>query len=162
MSQNTELLLLYPTSHGALMFSRSEKYIEEQIRHWQCTDRQDRAGYFWYETSVSFQILKFGNKFQQYIPFCGSLTVCWSASVQVAREPNISSTLLVIAQNEHQKMSCFNRGNTSVHRFSSSSPPMWIYSPVWFVCQTKMALWLARLPVNQASVKRANWACYNG
>ncbi len=117
---------------------------------------------FGMKQSVSFQILKFGNKFQQYIPFCGSLTVCWSASVQVAREPNISSTLLVIAQNEHQKMSCFNRGNTSVHRFSSSSPPMWIYSPVWFVCQTKMALWLARLPVNQASVKRVNWACYNG
>ncbi len=38
------------------------------------------------------------------------------------------------------------------HYFSSSSLPMLIYSPVWFVCQTKMAdlaLWLLRLPVNQ-------------
>ncbi len=32
------------------MFSRSEKYIAEQRGNWQHTDREDRAGYFWYET----------------------------------------------------------------------------------------------------------------
>ncbi len=52
--------------------------------------------------------------------------------------------------NEHQKVSCFKCGKR--HNFPSSSPPMLIYSPVWFVCCTKMAdlvLWLVRLPVNQ-------------
>ncbi len=37
-------------SHTTLMFSRSEKYIAEQRGNWQHTDREDRAGYFWYET----------------------------------------------------------------------------------------------------------------
>ncbi len=32
------------------MFFRSEKYISEQRGNWQHTDRQDIAGYFWYET----------------------------------------------------------------------------------------------------------------
>ncbi len=32
------------------MFSRSEKYIAEQRVHWQRAIRQDRAGYFWYES----------------------------------------------------------------------------------------------------------------
>ncbi len=39
------------------MFSRSEKYIVEQRQHWQRTDRQDRAGYFSYETKS--QLLNF-------------------------------------------------------------------------------------------------------
>ncbi len=37
-------------SHTTHMFSRSEKYIAEQRGNWQHTDREDRAGYFWYET----------------------------------------------------------------------------------------------------------------
>ncbi len=36
-------------SHTTHMFSRSEKYITEQRGNWQHTDREDRAGYFWYE-----------------------------------------------------------------------------------------------------------------
>ncbi len=37
-------------SHTTHMFSRCEKYIAEQKGNWQHTDREDRAGYFWYET----------------------------------------------------------------------------------------------------------------
>ncbi len=44
------------TSH--IMFSRSEKYIAEQRGNWQRADRQERAGYFWYET---VSVLKNGN-----------------------------------------------------------------------------------------------------
>ncbi len=53
--------LLCLTIHTALkphiMFSSSEKYIVEQRQNWQSADRQDTAGYFWYKTSVSFQIV---------------------------------------------------------------------------------------------------------
>ncbi len=37
-------------SHTTHMFSSSEKYIAEQRGNWQHTDREDRTGYFWYET----------------------------------------------------------------------------------------------------------------
>ncbi len=43
---------------------------------------------------------------------------------------------------EYQKVYCFK---TSIHNFSSSSPPMLIYSPVWIVCQTKMSDSVIRL-----------------
>ncbi len=63
-SQSPTPLLLRPTSHGALtthtMFSRSEKYIAEQRGHWQHADRQDRAGYIWYES-----LWKYENKTEQ-------------------------------------------------------------------------------------------------
>ncbi len=43
-------------------FSSSEKYIVKQRENWKSADRQDTAGYFWYKTRVSFQIL---NKLKQ-------------------------------------------------------------------------------------------------
>ncbi len=70
---------------------------------------------------------------------------------------NISSSSLVIAQNKHEwtlEGILFQPWkDVNAHLFfPSSSPPMLIYSPVWFVCQTKMAysaLLLVRSAVNQ-------------
>ncbi len=45
------------THHVLTQFSRSEKYIVEQRGNWQHTDREDRAGYFRYETKS--QLLNF-------------------------------------------------------------------------------------------------------
>jgi len=41
------------------MFSHSDKYIAKQRGHWQCADRQDRAGYFYMIQSLNFQIWYF-------------------------------------------------------------------------------------------------------
>lgn len=45
-------------SHGT-RFSSSEKYIEEQRGNWQCSHRQDRAGYFRCETKSQLSNLVF-------------------------------------------------------------------------------------------------------
>ncbi len=46
------------------MFSRSEKYNVEQRENWQRTDRQDRAGYFWYQTKYQLSNFVF-KKYEQ-------------------------------------------------------------------------------------------------
>ncbi len=45
--------------------------------------------------------------------------------------------------------------------FSSSSPPMFIYSPVWFVCWTKMAesvLWMVKSPPSDVALYLSTFA----
>ncbi len=65
----------------------------------------------------------------------------YSASVKVASEPIVFSYLLK-AQNKPKWTSegiLFQPHNIdfNTHHFSTLSPPILIYSPVWFVCQTK-------------------------
>ncbi len=52
--------------------------------------------------------------------------------------------------NQHQKVCSFNCRKMSIHHITNPGSLTLIYSPVWFVCQTKMALWIiVRSPVNQ-------------
>ncbi len=87
------------------MFSRSEKYIAEQRGNWQHTDREDRAGYFWYETRsqdpqlLNRVIFKEIETINTVLWLCVVTDHC-IASVQT-REPIIFS-YLPKARNEHE------------------------------------------------------------
>ncbi len=88
-------------SHTHITFSRSEKYIAEQRGHWQCgrQTRQSRLLLVWNKVSA-FNIWNFvrnSNKYCFVALYC-VLTYHCSASVQSAREPIISSSLLVITK----------------------------------------------------------------
>ncbi len=126
-----------PRSHTTLMFSRSEKYIVEQRENWQHTDREDRAGYFWYETRsqdpqllncVSFKEIQTIN------------TVLWlfSVSWQISSNTWTDNPHIYLKHemniNKHQKVFYFNRGT---HHFSSVSSPKLICSSVWFVVKAR-------------------------
>ncbi len=76
-------------------------------------------------------------------------------------------TKQVIAWNKHEWSSegiLFQlQKDVNTHHFSSSSPPTLIYSPVWFVCRTKMADSVLRLvgsPVNQTPSKGSIDICF--
>ncbi len=122
-----------------------KKYITEQ-RHWHRVDRQSRL--LFYEKVSAFK-LSFFKEIQTRNIILWLFNIPWQiAAVQAAREPFISSSLLVIARNKHQKVSCFNRGKTSIHNVFLNQ----VHSPVWFCLLDKMenlALWLVRSPVNQ-------------
>ncbi len=87
------------------MFSHSEKYIVEQRGNWQHAERQDRAGYFWYETKsqLSNFVIFLGNSNNKYhyMVFQCAVTDHCTASVQVACKPIIFSYLLK-AQIKHE------------------------------------------------------------
>ncbi len=84
------------------MFLRSEKYITEQREIWQHADRQDRAGYFWYEKRSQ------DSQLSNVVIFKEIQTDLWLFSVWlvtdhciVTREP-IFFSYLRKAQNDHE------------------------------------------------------------
>ncbi len=65
-----------------LSFSRSEQYIGEQTENWQCTDRQDRAGYFCYETRAQLSnVVLFFWEIQTIKAIVGLFNVLWQIAV---------------------------------------------------------------------------------
>ncbi len=128
-------------SHTTHMFSRSEKYIAEQRGNWQNTDREDRAGYFWYETRsqdpqllncVIFKEIKTNTVLWLF-------NVSWQITVLPQFKHVIRSSFHIYLKhemnmNKHQKVFYFNRGT---HHFSSLNPQKLIYSSVWFVVEAR-------------------------
>ncbi len=111
----------------------SEKYIAEQRGNWQHIDREDRAGYCWYETrSQDPQLLNcvIFKEIQTINTALWLLNVSWQITVLPQfKHVNRSSFHIYlkheINMNKHQKVFYFNRGT---HNFSSSSPPKLICS----------------------------------
>ncbi len=72
------------------MFSRCEKYIAAQRGNWQHSDRQDGAGYFWYE----FKVIQTMN------------TVLWLFNDITASDKGACELIVFLyllkAQNEHE------------------------------------------------------------
>ncbi len=124
------LLLLCPTYNATLtlhMFSRSEKYIAEQRGNWQHTDREDKAGFFWYETRSQDPQLLNCVIFKE-IKTINTVLCLFNVSWQITVLPqfkhvNRSSFHVYIKHemnmNKHQKVFYFNRGT---HHFSSLNP----------------------------------------
>ncbi len=129
-------------SHTTHMFSRSEKYIAEQRGNWQHTDREDRAGYFWYETrSQDPQLLNrvILKKIKTINTVLWLFNVSWQITVLPQfKHVNRSSFHIYLKyemnMNKHQKVFYFNRGT---HHFSSLNPQKLIYSSVWFVVKAR-------------------------
>ncbi len=122
-----------PLSHYTHMFSCSEKYIAEQRGNWQHTNREDRAGYLWYETRsqdpqlLNCVILK---EIQTINIVLWLFNVSWKITVLPQfKQVNRSSFHIYLKHemnmNEHQKVFNFYHG---VDHFSSLSPPKLIYS----------------------------------
>ncbi len=126
-------------SHTTLMFSSSEKYIAEQRGNWQHTDREDRAGYFWYETrSQDPQLLNcvIFKEIQTINTILWLFNVSWLITVLPQfKHVNRSSFHIYLKHemnmNKHQKVFYFNGGT---HYFSSLSPPKLMY---WFVVKAR-------------------------
>ncbi len=124
------------------MFSRSEKYIAEQRGNWQNTDREDRAGYFWYETrSQDPQLLNcvIFKEIQTINTVLWLFNVSWQITVLPQfKHVNRSSFHIYlkheINMNKHQKVFYFNRGT---HHFSSLNPQKLMCSSVWFVVEAR-------------------------
>ncbi len=129
-------------SHTTHVFSRSEKYIAEQRGNWQNTDREDRAGYFWYERRSQDPQLLNWVKFKEIQTINTVLwlfNVLWQITVLPQfKHVNLSSFHIYLKHemnmNKHQKVFYFNRGT---HHFSSVSPPKLICSSVWFVVKAR-------------------------
>ncbi len=122
-------------------FSRCEKYIAEQRGNWQHTDREDRAGYFWYETrSQDSQLLNcvIFKEIQKINTVLWLFHVSWQITVLPPfKHVNESFHIYFkpeINMNKHQKVFNFNRGT---HHFSSLNPPKLICSSVWFVVKAR-------------------------
>ncbi len=124
------------------MFSRSEKYNAEQRENWQHTDREDRAGYFWYETkSQDPQLLNWVifKEIQTINTVLWLFNVLWQITVLPQFKHVNRSSFHIYSKhemnmNKHQKVFYFNRGT---HHFSSSSPPKLMCSSVWFVVKAR-------------------------
>ncbi len=134
-------------SHTTHMFSRSEKYIAEQRGNWQHTDREDRAGYFWYETRSQDPQLLNGVIFKE-IKTINTVLWLFNVSRQIAVLPrfkhvNRSSFHIYLKHemnmNKHQNVFYFNRG-TPFFKFKSSES-----TPVWFVVKVRRATAVAIL-----------------
>ncbi len=81
-----------------------------------------------------------------------------STSVQALREPIISSSLLVKAENkhEHQKVSCFNHRKTSIHTiFKFKSTDLLSCLVCLSDKMADSALWLVSSPINQTPGERS-------
>ncbi len=110
------------------MFSRSEKYIAEQRGNWQHTDRQDKAGYFWYEprsqdSQLSNVVIFKSNSNNKYrfVSLCVVTEHC-SASVQAAHMNRSSFHMYLmhgINMNKHQNI-LFQLRNTPFFKFKST------------------------------------------
>ncbi len=130
-----------PLSH-LHMFSRSEKYIAEQRGNWQNTDREDRAGYFWYETRSQDPQLLNGVIFKE-IQTINTVLWLFNVSWQITVLPQFKHVIRSsfhnylkheINMNKHQKVFYFNRGT---HHFSSLNPQKLMCSFVWFVVEAR-------------------------
>ncbi len=137
--------------------------VKNRLRSKEETDKQDRAGNFWYETKsplsnfVIFFLRNSNNKYSFVALWCVVKDRC-SSSVQAACELIISSSLLVIACNKYELTSeryivskAERRQYTPFFKLKSTNVSL-LSSLVWFVYRTKMAdsaLWLVRSPVNQ-------------
>ncbi len=132
------------SSHTTHMFSRSEKYIAEQRGNWQHTDREDRAGYFWYDTRfqdpqlLNWVIFK---EIQTINTVLWLFNVSWHIAVlpqfkHVNRSSFHSYLKHELNMSKHQKVFYFNRGT---HHFSSLSPPKLsaLLSELWLKLEWK-------------------------
>ncbi len=87
-----------------------------------------------------FCFINSNNKYH-FVALQCDVTEHYSTSVQALCEPIISSSLLDIAWNKNERTSegiLFQPWKDINTNFSSSSSPTLTYSPVWFVCPTKM------------------------
>ncbi len=109
-------------------------------------DREDRAGYFWYETiyqdpqHLNWVIFK---EIQTINTVLWLFTnVSWQITVLPLFKHVIRSSFHIYLKhemnmNKHQKVFLFQPRNT---HFSSVSPPKLIYSSVWFVVKARRQL----------------------
>ncbi len=106
------------SSHTTHMFSCSEKYIAEQRGNWQHTDREDRAGYFWYQTRFQDPQLLNWVIFKE-IKTINTVLWLFNASWQIIVLPQfkhvIRSSFHIYLKhemnmNKHQKVFYFNHG----------------------------------------------------
>ncbi len=119
--------------------------IQSQIK--EETDREDRAGYFWYETrSQDTQLLNCAifKEIQTIKPVLWLFNVLWQITVLPHfKHVNQSSFHIYlkheINMNKHQKVFYFNRGT---HHFSSLTPPKLsaLLSDLWLRCLSDLCI----------------------
>ncbi len=110
------------TTHHVLT---QRKYITEQRGTWKHANRQDRAGYFWYETmSQLSNVAIFFKEIQTINTVLWLFNMSWQIEAQFKRHVNRSSFHIYlkheINMNEHWKVFYFNRRKMS----SSSLSPL--------------------------------------
>ncbi len=118
------------------------KYIAEQRGNWQHTDREDRAGYFWYETrSQDPQLLNcvIFKEIKTINTVLWLFNVSWQITVLPQfKHVNRSSFHIYLKHemnmNKHQKVFYFNRGT---QHFSRLNPQKLMCSSVWFVVKAR-------------------------
>ncbi len=131
-----------PLSHYTHVLTQWKIHRRAKRENWQNTDREDRAGYFWYETrSQDPQLLNcvIFKEIQTINTVLCLFNVSWQITVLPQfKHVNRSSFHIYlkheINMNKHQKVFYFNRGT---HHFSSLIPPKLMCSSVWFVVEAR-------------------------